>query len=216
MNRGQPKRFLSTAIFGALWLGAHALLAQAANPATEAAQSEEPAAEAQPASEPPGHLPSWKVTGDPVTVVGKAPLREEDLIGPYRQPRWTARRRFGETRVYVIPEGDVQFEYWLVPKLKRDGEETEIEQQLEIEIGLPRRFQLDLYAVTHKEGNTGTLALDETKLEVRWALADWGKLWGNPAVYLEWKALSGELGARTTEFSTCIGAEEHNRVRVDQ
>lgn len=134
MSRRKQRRFLSTAIFGALWLGAHALSAQVANPATEAAQPEEPTAESQPASESSDHLPSWKVTGDPVTVVGKAPLREEDLIGPYRQPRWTARRRFGETRVYVIPEGNVQFEYWLVPKLKRDGEETEIEQQFEVEI----------------------------------------------------------------------------------
>jgi hypothetical protein len=160
-------------IFGLLWLAASGSFAQSA-------------------SEPAEHLPSWQVAGETVTVIGKEPLREEDLIGPYGQPRWTARRRFGETRIYVIPEGDVEFEYWLVPKLKRDGEETEIEQQLEVEIGLPRRFQLDLYAVAHKEGNTGTLAFDETKVELRWAFADWGRLWGNPAVYLEWKALSDE------------------------
>lgn len=103
MNRTQ--RLLSTAIVRALWLGAHALTAQVANPATEAARPEEPPAEAQPASEPPSHLPSWKVTGETVTVVGKAPLREEDLIGSYRQPRWTARRRFGETRVMSSPKG---------------------------------------------------------------------------------------------------------------
>jgi len=212
MNRDWLKAILRAALCGALWLGAHAVVAQVANPASaaaaedqKAAKEAQPAQQAQPAqtaengqeapaadqapSEPPGHLPSWRVTGEPVTVVGKAPLREEDLIGPYRQPRWTARRRFGETRIYVIPEGDVEFEYWLIPRLKRHGEDTEIEQQFEIEIGLPRRFQLDLYAVTHKEGNTGTLAFDETKLELRWALADWGRIWGNPTLYLEWVAI---------------------------
>jgi hypothetical protein len=182
-----------------LGLGASAAFAQVANPASAAAQQEQAAADEgqeQPAPAPgeaapesAGHLPSWQVAGETVNVIGKAPLREEDLIGPYRQPRWTARRRFGETRVYVVPEGDVEFEYWLIPKLRRNGEDTEIAQQFEIEMGLPHRFQLDLYAVTHKEGNEGTLAFDETKLEVRWAFADWGKLWGNPAVYLEWVAI---------------------------
>lgn|GEM_PF-609434 len=155
----------------------------------DADDSQEAQPQPQPTPEAQGHLPSWRVAGETVTVVGQAPLREEELIGPYQQPRWTARRRFGETRVFVIPEGDVEFEYWLVPELQRHGEETGIEQQFELEMGLPRRFQVDLYAVTHKEGNTGSLALDQTKLEVRWALANWGRLWGNPALYLEWIAI---------------------------
>ena len=29
--------------------------------------------------------------------------------------------------------------------------------------------------------------LDESKVELRWAFADWGKIWGNPTIYLEWK-----------------------------
>lgn len=199
MERNRFRGFLCAGLYGVLWLGAQAAFAQVANPASEAEARDQKAGQAvengqeAPADQtdpgPSEHLPSWQVAGETVTVVGKAPLREEDLIGHYRQPRWTARRRFGETRVYVIPEGDVEFEYWLVPKLRRNGEETEIEQQFEVELGLPRRFQLDLYAVVHKEGNTGTLALDETKLEVRWAMADWGRLWGNPTFYLEWVAI---------------------------
>ncbi len=176
--------------------GAQAILAQGINPPNEETVShretdanQEPQVQTQPTPESQDHLPSWKVAGETVTVVGQAPLREEELIGSHQQPRWTARRRFGETRVYVIPEGDVEVEYWLVPELQRHGEETEIEQQFELEMGLPRRFQVDLYAVTHKQGNTGSLALDQTKLEVRWALANWGRLWGNPALYLEWVAI---------------------------
>jgi len=199
--RPRSSSVLLVAIFAALGLGAHAILAQVVSHATEAGVTrqvnpeegnQETQLDSQTTAEPPDHLPSWKVTGDSVTVIGKAPLREEELIGAYHQPRWTARRRFGETRVYVIPEGDVEFEYWLVPEIRRHGGETEVEQQFEVEMGLPRRFQVDLYGVAHKEGNFGSLALDQTKLEGRWALADWGRLWGNPAFYLEWKALDGE------------------------
>jgi hypothetical protein len=156
-------------------------LAQESNPA------DQPKPESS-ADQNPEHQPSWKIEGDSVTVIGEplSELREEERIGAYHQPRWTARRRFGETRVYVIPRGDFEFEHWLVPTYPREGGETEIDQQYEVEMGLPRRFQLDLYAVTQKTGNSGSLGLDQTKVELRWALADWGRLWGNPALYLEW------------------------------
>ena len=124
----------------------------------------------------------------PVDVYGKAPLREEDRIGEYGQPRWTAHRRFSETRVYVIPKGMVDFEYWMIPETGRDGK-TEIANQYEVEFGLPGHLQLDLYAVSHKSGGvSGPLAFDQQKVEVRWALADWGRIPGNPTIYLEWKA----------------------------
>lgn len=158
-----------------------------------AAQEINPADQAQPAPESVAemssdHQPSWKMVGEPVTVIGEplSDLREEDRIGAYHQPRWTARRRFDETRVYVVPQGDFEFEYWLVPEFPREGGETEVDQQYEVEIGLPHRFQLDLYTVAHKTGNSGPLGLDQTKVELRWALADWGRLWGNPTLYLEW------------------------------
>jgi hypothetical protein len=177
---------------------------EAAAPDPNATPGEEgEAAAASPESD--RHLPSWQVVGETVTVVGAEPLREEELIGKYRQPRWTARRRFGETRVYVIPQGDVELEYWLVPKLKRHGEPREIQQQFEVEFGLPRRFQLDLYVVTKKTGSSGELALDETKLEVRYALADWGKLWGNPTLYAEWVQVSE--GADHAELKLLLGGE---------
>lgn len=139
----------------------------------------------------------------PVTVYGKAPLDEEDRIGDYAQPRWTAHRRFSETRVYVIPKGMVEFEYWLKPKVKKDGEPTEFETLYEAEFGLPKRFQLDLYAVGHKEGRDGTFALDSQKVEVRWALADWGRIWGNPTLYAEWEEASG--GPDVAELKLLLG-----------
>ena len=146
---------------------------------------------------------TWEMP--PVDVVGKAPLEEEDLIGDYAQPRWTAHRRFGETRVYVIPKGMVEFEYWLRPTVPKDGP-TEFRHMYEVEFGLPGRLQLDLYAVGNKTGKEGALAIDQQKVELRYAFADWGKLWGNPTMYVEWtqnsnspdaiegKLLLGEIG----------------------
>lgn len=48
-------------------------------------------------------------------VPGKqvSPYGEDDLVGSYGQPRWSATRRFAEVRMYVIPEGKLDFEYWL-------------------------------------------------------------------------------------------------------
>ncbi len=131
---------------------------------------------------------TWEMP--PVDVFGKAPLTEEDRIGAYAQPRWTAHRRFSETRVYVIPRGMVDFEYWLTPETPKDGA-TNFETQYEVEFGLPGRVQLDLYAVAHKTGtHDDVFSFDEQKFEVRWALANWGRIFGNPTVYLEWKQIS--------------------------
>ena len=207
--QGLPQARL-LAILGA-WTAATLVASAAApglaqgNPSDVAAQ---PAAAQQ--TEAERHLPSWQVTGETVTVVGAAPLREEELIGDYRQPRWTARRRFGETRVYVIPKGDLELEYWLVPKYKRHGEDREIQSQYEVEMGLPGRFQLDLYLVTNKTGGSGALDTDEAKLELRWALADWGRLWGNPALYAEWVEIGN--APDHAEFKLLLGEQLRPRL----
>lgn len=125
----------------------------------------------------------------PVTVVAEkqSDLREEDRVGSYAQPRWTATRRFTSTRVYVVPEGKIEFEYWLRPTINKDGS-TETRSLYELELGLPHRFQLDLYLRTDQDGDTGDMLLGE-QIEVRWAFADWGKLPGNPTVYFEYVML---------------------------
>ncbi|MEZ5988443.1 MAG: transporter [Planctomycetota bacterium] len=131
--------------------------------------------------------------GEPVVVEGRrtrvSDLREEDRVGSYQQPEWTTRRLFTETRLYVRPEGSCEFEFWVQPEIDSNGK-TETKTQVEFEFGLPNRFQLDLYLVAHQDGNQGTMQFDEQKVEVRWALADWDKIWGNPTLYLEWAAKS--------------------------
>jgi hypothetical protein len=158
--------------------------AQIVNPSTAQGQP----AQTPPPTVPDPHLRSFEMP--PIEVTGQAPLKEEDLIGSYQQPRWTAARRFGETRVYVVPKGTAEFEYWLIPERGRNGV-TQTESDYEFEFGLPHRIQIDIYAVGHQTGNAGTFGIDGQKLEIRYALADWGKLFGNPTLYAEWKDISG-------------------------
>ena len=47
----------------------------------------------------------------------------------------------------MIPEKKVEIEQWLITKSRR-GEGTEYVTQSEVELGLPGRFQLDLYLDT--------------------------------------------------------------------
>jgi hypothetical protein len=144
-------------------------------------------------------IPATVITGEPVS-----PLREEDRIGSYGQPRWTATRRFPSTRVYVIPEGQFGLEYWSRVQIPRHGATT-VETQYEMELGLPHRFQLDLYWVNAKTGDTGDLDITEQKTELRYALADWGVIPANPTLYVEYVSVSG--GDDVIESKILLGDE---------
>lgn len=149
-------------------------------PVTSAPQS-------QPVLQPESQrLRSWELP--PVTVVGEKPaeLREDQRVGSYGQPRWTATRRFPNTRVYVIPEHTYAVEYWLRSTFDRNGV-TEFRHLYEFEIGLPYRFQLDLYY--RGDQTTDSKYLNGAQIEMRWALADWGKIPLNPTIYLEYAPL---------------------------
>lgn len=149
---------------------------------------------------PPVQLPEETV----VTGVQVSEYREEDRIGPYGQPEWTAHRRFPFTRTYVVPPGTFSFEYWVRPTIPRHGGAADVRTQYEFEIGLPGRFQLDFYLNQNKEGATGTMA-NENAAEIRYAFADWGKLWGNPTGYFEYKSRDGEVDV--AEWKLLFGDE---------
>jgi hypothetical protein len=126
---------------------------------------------------PTGTLPREIVTGQPV---GSG----DNLIGENRQPEWTAHRRFPTTRVYVLPPWQVEFEQWWRGKFPRHGTSEHL-FQTEIGIGLPYRFQLDLYQnIEHASDGTRYAG---TQVEARWALAEWGRIPLNPTLYVEWK-----------------------------
>lgn len=152
----------------------------------------------KPDADHPPALNSWDLPS--LTVQGKAPssVRDDQYVGTYGQPRWSTARRWSEVRSYVIPEGQAEFEYWLIMsspsrnEKKEGGAVSEVKQQYELEMGLGYRLQLDLYQVYLKEGNKGDNQLDATKFELRYALADWGVIWANPTLYAEWEqAASG-------------------------
>ena len=131
-----------------------------------------------------GPVHTWELPAIPVVGQAPSPLREEDRIGDYGQPRWTADRRFPRNRIYVIPDGKVEFEYWLRLDVPKEGP-TEVQNFYELEFGLPYRLQLDLYLVARNEGEGGPTYLDQ-QFELRYALADWGVLPGNPTLYAEY------------------------------
>ena len=125
-------------------------------------------------------------------------LREEDKVGPYRQPEWTQHRRFPSTRVYVQqPPGGVEFEQWFEIRIpKAHGKDNEVRIREEFEFGLGHRLQLDLYAIQQWSGDdnevTNTLEWRAISAEIRYAFADWGEIFGNPTFYFEYILSNGD------------------------
>jgi hypothetical protein len=125
----------------------------------------------------------------PVAVVGAAPgvhevNSESDLVGPAKQPEWTARRVFAETDVYVIPTGEFEFNQFFISSHPRHGNPESLFES-ELELGLPWRTQFDVemnYGVRE-----GKLTYDSTMIELPHALADWGKIPLNPAIDAGWR-----------------------------
>jgi hypothetical protein len=110
---------------------------------------------------------------------------EHDRVGPYGQPEWTTQRRFTTTRAYVLAPWQVELETWWKGKIRHGVRPDHLFQE-EIGIGLPCRFQLDLYG-NWANPSDGDLHYATTQVEVRYALADWNCLPLNPTLYGEWK-----------------------------
>ncbi len=114
---------------------------------------------------------------------------DSTLVGPYAQPQWTTQRPFPTTRAYVLPPGMVEFEQWVRPTWGSFDEAPEYRMLEEVAMGLPGRFQLDLYERWNIEPNSfgDNVANHEgVQIELRWAIADWGVIPLNPTLYAEW------------------------------
>lgn len=110
------------------------------------------------------------------------------LVGPYGQPSWTTTRPFTTTRAYVLPPGQMQFDQWVRPTWGRKGKLDQFFQE-EIELGLPGRFQLDIYEdwrIKPNENDDQETRHEGVQIELRWAFADWNVIPLNPTIYLEW------------------------------
>ncbi len=122
----------------------------------------------------------------PVIEVRAAPLHEAQAVGPYEQPEWTTQRRFPTTRVYLQEQpGDFSLEGWWRGKWFKDGSNAQRFEE-ELEIGLPHRFQLDVYHGWGTENDEHATKNEFASIELRYALADWGKIPLNPTLYGEY------------------------------
>ncbi len=131
-------------------------------------------------------------------------LLEEQPADESGRPEWTSARRFPGTRVY-IQKAPWEFgvESWWRIKHKRNGTVAHRVLQ-EVEIGLPGRLQLDLYA--QEEGSPGThFHFHSFNVELRWAPWEWGKVWGNPTLYAEYKFADDHWGPDVYEFKLLLG-----------
>ena len=127
-----------------------------------------------------------------ITVVGKRELKEEEPLGKYGQPGWTASPRFLTTSVYLVPAGVFEFDCWNNFKFDLSQKvEPVFGQQYEVEMGLGHRLQLDLYMGVEKIGRTGEIKISNQGIEMRVAFANWGRIWGNPTIYLDYENMSG-------------------------
>ena len=141
----------------------------------------------------------------PPVVVSGTNL-EEQPVGPYGQPEWTTHRRFTTTRVYLQKAPwEAGVEQWWRGRFKRDGSSSHLFQE-EIEIGLPYRFQVDLYE-NWVSDDDGHMRHDDFAVELRWALADWGKIPLNPTLYGEWKFVDPKQGPDVYELKILLGEE---------
>ena len=130
-------------------------------------------------------------------IVSAKPYPQFKLVGDYKQPAWTLVRKFPSTRVYVMtPPGTVMYEKWFDVRTPRYGAPSEVRMRDEFAFGLGKRLELDLYMHTiYKNNKTlSTFGFRGFSWEVRYALADWGKIWGNPTLYFEHKLLNGRQG----------------------
>lgn len=141
-----------------------------------------------------------------VGVAGSPTVAEETPVGPYAQPEWTMLRRFPTTRVYVQrAPWEVEVEQWWRGRFFKDDTAKHL-MQSEVGVGLPGRFQFDLYEnwIIDDDGNSRH---HDVATELRWAPADWGKIPLNPAFYGEWKFVDDTQGPDVFEIKLLLGEE---------
>lgn len=145
---------------------------------------------------------SW--AEEPHVQVQKQPLTDQTLVGPYQQPEWTTHRRFPSTRVYLqqMP-WEVGVEQWWRTDYPK-GEKPRHRFSEEVEIGLPHRLQFDLYE-NWERTREGTIYHDSVATELRWALADWGKIPLNPTLYAEYAFTDADRGPDVFEGKLLLG-----------
>ena len=123
-------------------------------------------------------------------------------FGAYDQPEWVQHRRFATTRVHIQRDPwEAAFEEWWRGRLSGGNFKNRFQEELEL--GLPGRIQLDLYHTWVYEA--GDSSHHDVSFEVRHALADWGEIPLNPALYLEYKWVDPLHGGDVIEPKLLFG-----------
>jgi hypothetical protein len=105
--------------------------------------------------------------------------------------------------VYLqYPPYEIGAEQWWRMTVTRAGE-TKHRFQEEVGMGLPHRFQVDAYE--NWTVADGVARQENIALEVRYALADWGRIPMNPTLYVEYKFAAA--GADALEAKLLLGDE---------
>ena len=144
------------------------------------------------------------------TTAAASMLKESMPIGVTNRPEWTSARRFTGTRIYIQQEPwEVGVESWWRVKHHRDGSFSHRLLE-EVEIGLPYRMQLDLYNDIEGDDHR-RFHYQSFNVELRWALADWGKIWGNPTLYGEYKFADSTWGPDVYETKLLLGDQFASR-----
>jgi hypothetical protein len=142
-------------------------------------------------------------------------------------PSDTQVREFTQTRLWVLDPGKVTTEFWwtseITPASGGVPSETDDKFQLEVEMGIARHLQLDIYfnlqmnftgatpasggmpeipASSQLSDHTGVAA------ELRWAIPDyWGQVFMNPTLYFELQSQYGELASPRAEVRVLLGGQ---------
>jgi len=165
--------------------------------------NEQSSSEAESEDEKGVDVPAVRVRGQ------KEQPKANDPVGGYEQPRWTVRRPFSVSRVYVNPSGYAEFNFFFTPEFAlAEPSDAGITSEYELEVGLGKRLQFDLYLVTGQMGWGGPFGVVEEKLELRYAFADWGEIWGNPTLYFEWAHGHAPIGADTLNESASVSTDD--------
>ena len=142
-----------------------------------------------------GQQDSTEVKNLSEVIVTAKKYSQFELVGENNQPAWTLVRKFPSTRTYImVPKGTVMYEKWFDMRSPRGGDPTEVRMRDEFAFGLANRLELDLYLHTvYKAGGyESSFGFRGFSWEIRYALAEWGKIWGNPTLYFEHKLLDGK------------------------
>lgn len=122
-------------------------------------------------------------------------LSEEVAVGKTNQPKWTLSRRFPVTRVYVQTQpGNIKYEQWIdlsIPNSSSSNSKMTLRQ--EFAFGLAERIQLDIYQNSEhiRSDNKSEYKSKGWSVEIRYAIADWDVIWGNPTLYFEYYLQNG-------------------------